>query len=162
MPDMPESQSILSNQIAKHFREVHVGGNWTVSNFQEHLKDLKWTDAIKKVDSYNTIATLVYHTHYFVKALLNVLQGNRLDAHDKFSFSHPPMASQKDWDEFVTRVFADASECADLIEKLPDSIWWKDFDDVKYGNYYRNVHGTIEHLHYHLGQIVILKKLLAQ
>jgi hypothetical protein len=35
------------------------------------------------------------------------------------------------------------------------SIW-----NAKYGNYYRNLHGIIEHTHYHLGQIVLIKKLL--
>ena len=31
----------------------------------------------------------------------------------------------------------------------------------KYGTYYRNFHGLIEHAHYHLGQIVLIKKLVA-
>jgi hypothetical protein len=30
----------------------------------------------------------------------------------------------------------------------------------KYGTYQRNFHGLIEHTHYHLGQIAILKKLV--
>jgi hypothetical protein len=33
-----------------------------------------------------------------------------------------------------------------------------DFDDGKYGTVLRNILGLIEHTHYHLGQIVILKK----
>ena len=32
----------------------------------------------------------------------------------------------------------------------------------KYGNYFRNLTGIIEHLHYHLGQIVLIKKLIAE
>jgi len=32
--------------------------------------------------------------------------------------------------------------------------------EEKYGNYYRNFHGIIEHCHYHLGQIVLIKKML--
>jgi len=154
-------QSELSKQVAKHFREVHFGGNWTVSNLQEHVQNIAWQDAVKKSGSFNTIATLVYHMHYFVKALLNVLRGNKLDAHDKYSFSHPLINNQEDWTEFLETVFSCARECADLIEKLPDSIWFENFEEAKYGSYYRNIHGTIEHLHYHLGQIVFLKKMLA-
>jgi len=30
----------------------------------------------------------------------------------------------------------------------------------KYGNYFRNIVGVIEHIHYHLGQIVLIKKIL--
>ncbi len=44
------------------------------------------------------------------------------------------------------------------IEQLPESKLWETFSDEKYGNYYRNIHGIIEHIHYHLGQIVLIKK----
>ncbi len=48
------------------------------------------------------------------------------------------------------------------IEQLPESKLWETFSDEKYGNYYRNIHGIIEHSHYHLGQIVLIKKILLQ
>jgi hypothetical protein len=45
---------------------------------------------------------------------------------------------------------------------LPESKLAETFSDEKYGNYYRNIHGIIEHTHYHLGQIVLIKKILSQ
>lgn len=150
----------LPVHIAKHMRDVHFGGNWTVSNFKDVLSDVTWEQATTKVDSFNTIATLVYHTHYFVHAVLNVLRGNPLDAHDKFSFDHPPIQSQKDWDSFLKKVWQEAEELSQHIEQLPEEQLWDDFSDKKYGNYYRNLNGIIEHAHYHLGQIVLIKKLL--
>ncbi len=48
------------------------------------------------------------------------------------------------------------------MEQLPEHKLWEDFTDKKYGNYYRNFHGIIEHSHYHLGQIVLIKKILLQ
>ena len=51
-------------------------------------------------------------------------------------------------------------ELANLIEKLPEAKLWKNIGDDVWGNYYRNIHGIIEHTHYHLGQIVLIKKLL--
>lgn len=152
--------STLTSQIAKHFRDVHFGGNWTVSNFKDVLADVSWQQATARVGGYNTILGLTYHAHYFVNALLRVLQGHPLDAHDKFSFDHPAIRSQHDWELFLQTVWNDAENTAALIEKLPDSILAGDFADKKYGSYYRNITGTIEHLHYHLGQIVILKKML--
>jgi len=53
-----------------------------------------------------------------------------------------------------------ALKLADLTEALPESRLQETFADEKYGNYYRNLHGLIEHTHYHLGQIVLIKKLL--
>ncbi|MEP7217675.1 MAG: DinB family protein [Bacteroidota bacterium] len=152
----------LTEQIAKQMRDVHFGGNWTVSNLRDNMADVTWEQAITRIDSFNTIATLVYHTHYFVGALLMVLEGKPLDANDKYSFDHPPILSGEDWTQFLDKVWADAERCATLIETLPESRLMEDFADKKYGTYYGNIHGIIEHTHYHLGQIVVIKKLVQQ
>lgn len=151
-----------TKQIAKSIREVHFGGNWTCSNLKEHVTDVTWQQATAKVHSFNTIATLVYHTNYFVSAVLKVLQGEPLNAHDKYSFDHPPIDSQEDWQKLLDKTWADAENIAILIEELPESRLWEIFSDEKYGTYYRNLQGIIEHTHYHLGQIVLIKKLLPQ
>jgi len=151
-----------TQQIAKQFRDGYFGANWTAVNMKDTLKDVTWQQAVSKVHSFNTIATLVYHIDYFVVALLDVLNGNPLDAHDKFSFDHPPIQSEQDWQSMLDKVYRDAESCAALIEQLPESKLWEDFSENKYGNYYRNIHGIVEHLHYHLGQIVLIKKLLSQ
>jgi hypothetical protein len=147
-------------QIAKHLRDVHTGGNWTWSNLKDILTDVSWEEATTKIDSFNTIAALTFHVNYFVVAVLDVLQGKPLTSHDKFSFDVPPIHSQQDWEKLVNKVLAEAGQCAALIEKLPDSKLDEVFVEEKYGNYFRNLHGLIEHTHYHLGQIAILKKLV--
>lgn len=152
----------LSKQIAKHFRDVHFGGNWTTSNIKEQLADITWQQATTQVHGLNTIATLTYHIHYFVHEVLKVLKGGELEAHDKFSFDHPSIQSQEDWDDFKEQVLADATEFANLLEELPEDIFFKDFTDSKYGNYYRNISGIIEHTHYHLGQIAVIKKIVQE
>jgi len=152
----------LTGQIAKQFRDVHFGGNWTASNLKENLADITWQQATTKVYSFNTIATLVYHMNYYVSAVLKVLQGEPLDASDKYSFDHPPILSPEDWDKLMDKTWSDAENFANLIEQLPESTLWKNFADIKYGNYYRNILGVIEHIHYHLGQIVLIKKILLQ
>jgi hypothetical protein len=85
------------------------------------------------VHSFNTIATLHFHMNYYVTAITKVLEGGPLDAKDKL---------------------------ASLIEHLPESRLTELFDDEKYGTVYRNLTGLIEHTHYHLGQIVLIKKIL--
>jgi hypothetical protein len=51
-------------------------------------------------------------------------------------------------------------KAASLIEQLEVEQLEVDFPDKKYGSFYRNIHGIIEPLHYHLGQIVILKRII--
>ncbi|MDP4262403.1 MAG: DUF1572 domain-containing protein [Bacteroidota bacterium] len=152
----------LTEQIAKHFRQVYFGGNWSSVNLKETLADVGWQQATTKVYSFNTIATLVYHTNYYVNEVLKVLKGEPLNAHDKFSFDHPPIESREDWNNLLDKTWDDAENFAALIEQLPESKLWVSFADEKYGNYYRNIHGIIEHTHYHLGQIVLIKKLASQ
>lgn len=149
-----------SEHVAKHFREAYFGGNWTVSNLKEQLSDVTWQEAITQVESFNTVATLTFHINYFVDVTAEVLRGKPLDAHDKFSFDHPPINSQEDWENLRNKTFRDGESFAELITSLPPERLWDDFVDPKYGTYYRNLHGIIEHTHYHLGQIAIVKKLV--
>jgi hypothetical protein len=150
-----------SSQIAKHFREVYFGGNWTCSNLKDNLKDVTWQQATTKLNHLNSIATLTYHIYYYVKTLSGVLKGGILDSKDELSFNHPPINSQADWEHFTNQVFADVEEAVGLIEQLPDNKLMENFTDAKYGNYYRNIHGIIEHTHYHLGQIAMIRKISA-
>lgn len=152
----------LISQIGKHTRGVYFGGNWTDVNLKDTLTGVTWQQATTKVHSFNTIAALVYHINYFVTAVLEVLQGNPLDAHDKYSFDLPPINSSEDWEKLMNKAFTNAEKFSGLIEQLPENKLWENFADEKYGNYYRNIHGIIEHTHYHLGQIVLIKKILAE
>lgn len=150
----------LSEQTAKHFREVFFGGNWTCSNLKDNLEGVTWQEATTRVYSFNTIATLVFHIAYFADAALKVLQGGPLDAHDKFSFDHPPINSKEDWDQMLRQTWKTAQDLAHLIEQMPENKFLETFCEEKYGTYFRNLHGIIEHTHYHLGQIVLIKKII--
>lgn len=151
-----------TEQLAKHIRELHFGGNWTVANLQDLVSDVTWEQATTQIHSLNTIATLVYHTHYFIDAVSGVLDGEPLTSQDKYSFDHPPVNSEEDWQKLLRKVWKSARKFADQIEELPDSILWEDFTDGKYGIYYRNFLGIIEHTHYHMGQISLIKKMIQQ
>jgi uncharacterized damage-inducible protein DinB len=147
-------------QIAKQIRTVYTGGNWTAVNIKDSLADITWQQATEKIASFNTIAALLYHMNYYVRAAISVLQGGNLDAHDKFSFDLPPVKSAQDWEQLVDTAFQDAETFAALVEQLPENKLPDNFADPKYGTYYRNITGVVEHCHYHLGQIVLLKKML--
>ena len=150
----------ITSHIAKHFHDVHFGGNWTWSNMKEQLSDVTWQEAITRIENLNTIATLAFHINYFIEAQIQVLKGGPLDAKDELSFAHPPINSQEDWDNFLYKIWRDAEELKMLIERLPDSVLNETFVESKYGTFYRNLTGMIEHTHYHLGQIAVIKKLV--
>jgi hypothetical protein len=152
----------LTAQIAKHFRDVHYGGNWTSVNLQDTLKDVGWQQAITRVGNLNTIAALVFHINYYVAGVSQVMQGGTLDIKDKYSYDLPPIHSEEEWKQLLDKLWRDASSFAELIEAFPEQKLNETFVDEKYGTYYRNFTGIIEHTHYHLGQIVLIKKLILQ
>ncbi len=148
-----------AQNIAKHLHDVYFGGNWTCVCLQEVVKDMTWQQATRKQAGFHSIAELVYHIHYFVAAQLSVLQLKGLHANDAFSFDVGVIDSEAAWQQLLHLVFSTARECLQLIEGISDDQLWEDFTDPKYGSYYRNLQGCIEHAHYHLGQIVVLKRL---
>ena len=147
-------------QVAKHLRDVYFGNNWTAVNLKNTLADVSWQEATAKVHNLNTIATLVFHINYYVDPVLKVLQGEPLQASDKFSFDVPPINTEEEWQRLVTKAITDAESLALQIEKMNESKLFDDFDENKYGNYFRNLLGIIEHTHYHLGQIALIKKIV--
>lgn len=159
---MTEQQTTTPQQIATHLRQVHFGGNWSGVNMKDKLSDVTWQQATTRFCTFHTIATLVYHMNYYVSATLKVLQGGPLEAKDKYSFDAPPIHSKEDWERLLEKTWADAEALASLIEQLPESQLWESFAEKEYGNYYRCLLGPIEHCHYHLGQIALLKTLLAR
>ena len=151
----------LPHQIAKHIRDVHFGGNWTTSNLKDQLDSVTWAQAIAEIGDLNTIAKLVFHIDYFVAGIIPVFQGGALELHDKYSFDVPEITSEGDWQQLVTKTLEDAETLAALVERLPEGAMDEPLAKAEYGTNHRNLMGIIEHTHYHLGQIALIKKLVA-
>ena len=150
-----------THQISSRFREVILDGTWVANtNYKDQLKALNWEVATTKIDSLNSISVLAQHVHYYIKGVKNVLKGGSLDVKDKYSFQFPPIESEEEWKTFLTKFWVDAEEFASLIEQMPDEKLNEVFTDKKYGTYQRNIDVLIEHSYYHLGQIVLIKKII--
>ena len=150
-----------ASQIANRFREVIFNGTWvTGTNFKAQLSNLTWEQATQTINSLNTIAALTSHIHYYISGILNVLEGGTLDIRDKFSFDFPPIKSQEAWEKVLNNLWKDSERFANLVEQMTEEKLKEDFSDKKYGSYQRNIEAMIEHSYYHLGQIVLIKKLI--
>lgn len=152
----------FAQQTAKQFRDLLCGGNWTGVNLKDTLAGIDWQQATKKVHSFNTIAVLLFHINYYIEIVIKVLEGGPLEGSDKLSFNIAPITSQQDWENLLDKFWKEAETFASLTEKLTDEEMMGDFAGGKYGNYYRNISGVIQHTHYHLGQISLIKKLLSE
>ncbi|TXN37974.1 DUF1572 domain-containing protein [Flagellimonas hymeniacidonis] len=150
-----------SNQLAKRLREVILNGTWIANtNFKDQLEGLDWKIATTEFESLNTISILSQHIHYYIAGIKNVFTTGKLEIRDKYSFDFPPIKSQIEWETFQNTFWSDTENLAALIEKMTDEELNRDFVNEKYGTYYRNIDGMIEHSYYHLGQIVLIKKMV--
>ena len=150
-------------EIANRFREIILNGTWVANtNYKHQLENLDWKIAVTPIKNLNTISVLAQHIHYYINGLNIVFKGGPLDIKDKFSFDFPAINSQEEWQNFLTKFWNNTEEFASLVEKMPDEKLDQAFIDEKYGTYKRNIEAMIEHSYYHLGQIVLIKKLLTE
>ena len=119
----------LPTQLAKHFRDAYFGGNWTSVNLKDTVQDISWQEATAKIHDGNSIATLIFHTGYYVTAVLQVLEGGTLQASDKYSFDVPPIHSTEDWQGLLDKTWSEGERFAVLDSTLPEEHLWKDLAD---------------------------------
>lgn len=152
-----------TTQLAQRIREVVLDGKWIANtNCKDQLENLDWQIATAKPGSLNTIAALTFHIDYYLAGMVRVLEGGPLDIRDKYSFDMPPVGSQEDWEKLREKLFSDAARFADLVEQMPEERLQVAFVDQMYGTWQRNIEAMIEHSYYHLGQIVLIGKLLRE
>ncbi len=151
----------IKTKTSNRFREVILDGTWIANtNFKNELEQLDWKFATTKFQDLNTIAILAQHIHYYIKGIKNVFLGGNLEIKDQYSFDFPEINSQEQWNRFLTTFWTDSEEFARLIDEMHEEKLYDPFVNEKYGTYLRNIDGMIEHSYYHLGQIVLLKKIL--
>ena len=146
--------------IAQHIVEVFEGGNWTDVNFKDTLKDINYKEATTVTKaSYNTIAALVYHTRFYNEVVLKRLQGINPAINERNGFDLPPIKNEDDWKYLIQRCFQSAHDLAAAVKKIPEEKL-SELTITEHSTHYKALHGVAEHAHYHLGQIVLLKKLV--
>ena len=150
----------VSQKLADRLRELFIHGKWIANtNYKALLGEIDFNLAKAKVENCNSIAALTFHINYYLSGILKVFNGGNLDIHDQFSFDYPEIKEEQDWEHLVDSLINSAEQLILVVENLSDTMLEKVFVDLKYGSYQRNIEGVIEHGYYHLGQMVLIKKL---
>lgn len=149
--------------LATRLEEVYISGTWIANtNYKAQLQSLSWRIAILKIADLNTIAELTFHMNYYLKGILDALKTSKLTIKDQYSFDAPIITSQIEWNDLVENLLNNAESFIKAVEQMDDNTLDSFFFEEKYGTYLKNIHGVIEHSYYHLGQIAMLKKLIAE
>jgi hypothetical protein len=148
--------------IANRLREVLLNGHWVANtNYKEQLQQITWEQATQKIGSLNTIAALTYHVNYYMAGLLKLFETGVLEIKDKYSFDLPAIESEADGQKLVNGFLVNSEKFAAQVAQMPEEKLDQPFVEEKYGSYLRNIEAVIEHSYYHLGQISLIKKMIA-
>ncbi|MEO1436996.1 MAG: DinB family protein, partial [Bacteroidota bacterium] len=152
-----------AEQLAKRVREVFLNGLWVANtNYKKGIEDVDWKTANHQISSLNTILKLTYHVNYYLEGVNTVFAGGELTISDKFSFDSEGIQTPEDWEQLKTNFLANAEQFAAHVETMSDEQLASTFVKEQYGSYQRNIDVTIEHGYYHLGQISIIRKMIAE
>lgn len=150
-----------ANDLSLRLQEILLDGQWIANtNYQQALSDVDLNIALTKVKDLNTIALLTFHINYYIAGVVEAFETEQLTIRDKFSFDMPTIESESQWQQMKSTLFENSRSLIAHVRNLSNEQLDADFFDERYGSYRRNIDGMIEHCYYHLGQIVLIKKLI--
>jgi hypothetical protein len=150
----------LKEAIAQHLLEVHEGNNWTEVDLAHTLQDVMLAEATTlTAASPNTIASLVHHLTFWNRVMARRAQGIATEIGEANGFDVPVLKTEADWVELKADSIRSAHELAAAIQQVEDLSFTTPILP-NYSSVYKNLQGSVEHVHYHLGQLVILKNLV--
>ena len=150
----------ITSLIAQHIKEVYEGNNWTDVNIISTIKNISWQQAQQKTTaSPNTIASLLHHLYYWNGIMMQRLKGSNPSVPDINGYNVNPFTSENDWQKLKEKTHESFIQLASMIQHFPEEKLEETYAEGK-SSYYKNFQGIVEHAHYHLGQMVILKNIV--
>ena len=107
------------------------------------------------------MAALAYHLHFYVAGMQSALTGGALDTRDGASWETPDIETAEAWTQLVDDALATGEAFAKTLEALSEEQLHEPFYSATNSSTLVNALGVLEHVYYHLGQVVLLGRELA-
>ena len=149
------------NKIKTLLTETANGNNWTGINAEQALQDITAQQACKRINANHlNIAELTAHLTCWNKVITKRLNGENYEPSKEEDFPVINELTEEKWNALKQNFMVLFNTLTEKLETKEDAII--DVPIFKGASpAYRNLHGQISHLHYHLGQIMLLKKLIS-
>ena len=149
-----------SKRISNLYQSIYNGNRWLEVNLDNTLKNVTAEQAYRKINpNLNTIWEIVNHLIQWRRNILERMQGEVIITPDHNYFVPVLDPSEAAWEQSLQTLAKSQDSWNAFFENFND----EDLSKIYVNNghtYYEHIHGIIQHDVYHLGQIVILKKLL--
>ncbi len=149
------------SRIHHLFSEAAEGNNWTGINVLQALNEVSATNATRRINKEHlNIAELVAHLTCWNTVITQRLGKLNYQPAKEDDFPVIHDLSDEEWENRKYKFLQSFHVLQTELENKTDSMLNEPM--VEGGtSAYRNLHGQLSHIHYHLGQIVLLKKLLS-
>ncbi len=150
----------ISTLVARHIAEV-VHGNWTEIYLDDIVSDVTYHEAVTVPPGLtNSIAMLVHHIAFYNDIVIERINGLNPAINEANGFDIT-ISSEDEWRTLKSTSVGSFKNLATMVAALPDEKLWE-LTPTSTDSLYKTLHGIAEHAHYHLGQIVPIKKLIRQ
>lgn len=156
---MKNNQNI--KRIIKLLKDHYSGKPWIDITTGRTLKSLSAKQASAKYDGLNSIWEIVNHIISWRKALTGRVKDRPVPVPDDNFFSPVKDSSPAAWKKTVVKYELSQKEIMSFLSKSDDSLL-ENISPVSGYSYYELVISIIIHDTYHLGQIILIKKLLGK
>jgi uncharacterized damage-inducible protein DinB len=149
----------IKSLVAQHIRDV-LKGNWTDIFLEDVLTDTTLEEANFIPASKNSIAMIVNHLKFYNEvAMLRLENVDKAIDPETNGFNVELIDTEEKWQQFKNAMLASFIKLAEQVEAMPEEKLFE-FTPSGHSTFYKTLHGIVEHAHYHMGQIVIIKKFI--
>lgn len=149
-----------AKRLKKIFEDLYNGSPWIDVTIMGTLKNISSTQAAKKIaPERNSIWQIVNHIIAWRENVLLRVQRTMVASPNNNYFTEIENISETDWQKALERFANSQDQWIRFLENCDESQFDKIYPPNKM-TYYEHIHGILQHDTYHLGQIVLLSKLV--
>lgn len=146
-------------RIKKLLSDHFDGSPWLDVNIVDTLKGIPASKAVRKIGNHNSIWQIVNHMIAWREGILKRVKGEFFPSPENNFIEEIKDISEEAWQATLKKLERSQRNLLSFLESADDSILEKIYVPNNL-TYYEHLQGILQHDAYHLGQIVLLKKLI--
>lgn len=153
-----------TTRIAQLFADWHDQKPWTEITLMGILADITpEMAAAHPIPGANSIWQLVQHCLGWRDNVLRKLQGEEFKSPEDNYLSEPTDTSADAWNQLLAALAQNNLAWQHFLQSLPDESLDNGYAPAQHAfTQYAVIHGILHHDNYHIGQVLMLKKLVMQ
>ena len=149
-----------SHRIQSLFTDLYHGHPWLDVTLQDTLSRISAEQANQRpIKDGNTIWEIVNHLIAWRENVLKRVQGEVIQTPANNYIENIPDPTEEAWQQTLENLETTQKEWLYFLSTFNESDFSKEYPVNKL-TYYQHIHGIIQHDAYHLGQIVLLAKMV--